>query len=570
MKKVLFCTLNSKYIHSTLAPWYLCAAVENFCQSGIEADVIEGTVNEQTEKIIERIVNCNPDVIGFSAYIWNRTKSFEVISGVKKHIPSVKVVIGGPEVAYDVAKVLENPLIDYVISGEGEWPIAKLIDSIFAEKTDINDIDGVSFRDDSGKALIREPYISYEDPPFPYTEKYLSALKGRIAYLETSRGCPYNCAYCLSGRCGGVRFFDLEKTKENMLILANSGTKTIKLVDRTFNADKKRAQELFSFVVDNYAKTIPSTVCFHFEISAEILDAKTIEILHSAPAGAIQLEIGIQSYNEKTLSHINRKCDLDKLDNNIRKILEVSNIHVHVDLIAGLPYESMNDFANGFNRAYKLHADMLQLGFLKLLHGAPMREEKEKYLCEYNSTPPYEVISTPWLSCDELDVLHSSEDALDRLYNSGRFSNTLDYLFNVLKLEPFCFFKEFGAYVKAECKNDASLDKYTDALYSYLVKENDMDKVMIRDLMIIDRMQTCSTGYVPLSLRIDDKNLSLAKKALDRLDRHKSKKGIKRMVAILYSENKVAYADYNVENMTKDKYKKYVVKKMDLDLLLQK
>ncbi len=569
MKKILFCTLNSKYIHSSLAPWYLCSAVEELSCGDYDVDVLEATVNEPIEKVTARIVAQRPDFIGFSVYIWNRTSTFEIIERVKAQLPSAKIVVGGPEVAYDIKATMRHTELDYVISGEGEWPVSLLVDKLFGEES-IGDIAGVSYRKANGEIHIAEPYISECDPPNPYTEKYLSSLNGRIAYLETSRGCPYNCAYCLSGRCGGVRFFDIDEAKANMLLLANSGTRTVKLVDRTFNADKNRACELFLFIIERYGKEIPDTVCFHFEISADILDEETIEILHSAPVGAIQLEIGIQSYNNECLADINRKSDLDRLDENIRKILEVDNIHVHIDLIAGLPREDIESFSRGFDRAYGLGADMLQLGFLKLLHGSEMREKKESFVSEFSESPPYEVSSTPWLTQGDLEILHSIEDSLERLSNSARFSRTLKYIFEDAGYTPYEFFKEFGAYSKADCENRASLEKYTDTLYTFLADKKGLDKLVVRDCMILDRMENCSTGYVPLSLRIEDKALSMAKKALDRLDGHKSKRGVKRMVAILYSMRKVAYVDYEQESVTCDKYRRYIVNMLDYDELLKK
>ncbi len=567
MKKAVFCALNSKYIHSSLAPWYLRAGVEEFCRTKILTEVIEGTVNEKVSTIVDRIVTAVPDVLSFSVYIWNRTKTFEVIKEVKRLLPNVKVVVGGPEVSYDVTSTLENLCVDFVISGEGEWAISCLLDKLFADGSTFENMAGMSYRSADGRIHLSEPYISYEDPPSPYCDDYLKTLNGRIAYLETSRGCPYNCAYCLSGRCGGVRFFDMERSKEHMLLLANSGAKTVKLVDRTFNADKKRAKEFFAFVIDNYGKRIPTSVCFHFEIAGELLDDETISLLKTAPVGSIQLEIGIQSYNEKTLFHINRKSNTAKLDHNIKRVLGGNNIHVHIDLIAGLPHESFDSFAQGFDRAYRLSADMLQLGFLKLLHGSPMRGDN-KYECEYSPIPPYEVISTPYISRRELMRLHCVEHALDRLYNSGRFPRTLRFIFSSKAYTPFEFFENFGNYILAEGASNSSLDEYTNLLFSYLKNDGYLDALELRDVMLLDRIETCATGYIPSALRIEDKNLSRYKKALDRRTIYKSQKGIKRTVVILYTRGTVAYVDYSDKNARNDKHGGYIACEIPLGDLI--
>ena len=233
------------------------------------------------------------------------------------------------------------------------------------------------------------------------------------------------------------------QVKKDIINLSLSGTKTIKFVDRTFNADSKRANEIIKFILDNRGSHIPENVCFHFEIAGDILDEESIKILNSAPKGSIQLEIGMQSFNEKTLAYINRKTNTAKLIENIKKLLAPGNLHIHIDLIAGLPFEGLESFEHSFDIGYNLRSNMLQLGFLKLLHGAEMRENFEKYPCEFSKEPPYEVISTQWTDENDLALLHKVEDALERLYNSGRFIETVDYVLDKTCSTPFKFFKNF-------------------------------------------------------------------------------------------------------------------------------
>ncbi len=433
------CVLNSKYIHSSLAPWCLSAGVDTYCGPEIFAEVVEGTINERLEDVAQRILALNPQVIGFSCYIWNISATKELIRLVKSRLPGAVVALGGPEVSYCAEKLLDGePEVQYVLSGEGEKPFALLLNAISRGETPEN-IPGVCYRRD-GQAVTVPPCTPEDDPPSPYTSKYLSALKGRIAYLETSRGCPYSCAFCLSGRCGSARFFDLDRAKKELLLLARSGAKTVKLVDRTFNANRRRAIELFRFIIENYGTAIPAGVCFHFEIAGDLLDEETLSLLAQAPVGAMQLEIGLQSFNPKTLAAINRKTDVERLKENIRRLIANSNMHIHIDLIAGLPYEDFASFTESFNTAYSLGPNMLQLGFLKLLYGAPMRENPAEFPCRYNGQPPYEVTQTPWLSEEELLRLHHTEDALERLYNSGRFRRTLSYLLEKSKTTPVVLF----------------------------------------------------------------------------------------------------------------------------------
>lgn len=549
----VICALNSQYIHSSLAPWCLLAGVEAYCESGITADVIEGTVNEKIENITQRITAKKPQVIGFCCYIWNITAIIQLIKIIKNELPDTIIILGGPEVSYNAEEVLQgNPAVQYVISGEGEKPFALLLNAILHQETG-KDIPGVCYRDNK-RIVTAPPHTPEEEPPTPYTQQYFDALQGRIAYLETSRGCPYSCAFCLSGRCGGVRFFDLERAKKELLLLANSGAQTIKLVDRTFNANRGRATELYQFIIENYGTAIPKGVCFHFEIAGDLLDQETINLLAAAPVGAMQLEIGLQSFNTETLAAINRKTNVEKLKSNIQSIMENANMHVHIDLIAGLPQEGWNSFAESFNTAYFLKPNMLQMGFLKLLHGAPMRESPEEFPCRYAQQPPYEVLETPWFSAEELVRLHCTEDAVERLYNSGRFRRTLQYLLGQSGDTPFELFRKFGEFTAGKGTEKIALDDYTALVFEYFSKQSGINPAILRDKMACDRIATNSTGRLPPVLQIKDGALKSAIIGLERQGKLLPQAGLKRGVALLYSEHCVVCAEYRDKNPVTGEY----------------
>ncbi|MBR3844019.1 MAG: B12-binding domain-containing radical SAM protein, partial [Clostridia bacterium] len=347
--KIVICSLNSQYIHSSLAPYCLLAGMKQYGNPSWHTAVIEGTVNEPLDAVCEKIVSAGPDVVGFCCYIWNIKRVYELITMVKARLNSVRIIVGGPEVGYCPSHVLEKSSdIDFVITGEGEKALPLLVSCIETDETPR--VAGVSYRGEDG--VISHSEEALEEPPSPYSEEYFNQLNGRIAYLETSRGCPYSCAYCLSARCGKLKFYSIQRAKEEILMLAKSGAKTVKFVDRTFNAHRDRAKELFAFIIEHIGKEIPKGVCFHFEIAGDLLDDETVALLQTAPAGSIQLEIGIQSFHKETLSYIRRKTDLEKVIRQVGKLLHKNNIHIHVDLIAGLLLESFSLFRESVNKAY--------------------------------------------------------------------------------------------------------------------------------------------------------------------------------------------------------------------------
>lgn len=525
--------INSKYVHSSLAPWCLLASVE----SPAKASVVEGTINEPQDQLLNRILATKPDLVAFSCYIWNINCVSDLLPLLRKKLPQVRILLGGPEVSYRAEDALSTLDADYVLSGEGEEPFARFLNQF----PDPSGIGGLSYRTDSG-LVIAEPYLTEEIPQSPYTPEYFSALKGRIAYLETSRGCPFSCAFCLSGRCGKPRFYPMERAKKELLLLANSGSKTVKLVDRTFNANPKRAYELWAFLLDQMDE-LPPDVCFHFEIGGDLLDEDSLNLLSRFPAGRIQLEIGLQSFSEQTLQAVCRKTDNERLKENIRRLVAMGNMHIHIDLIAGLPFEDYSTFAESFNTAFSLRPQMLQLGFLKLIYGSKMREEPKTYPCTYSKNAPYEVQSTPWLSKEELARLHLIEDILERMYNSGRFTETVEYLLKVTGFTPFTLFEQIADQLGA-LPAGMTLDRFTEMLLPILLSFSGVEQDFLRDALVTDRLSTDASGRVPLCLDPKDERVGLLRRLLDEEPNTRRPEGIRRGMVCLKSKPYAIYADY--------------------------
>ena len=523
MQIAIMC-LNSKYIHASLAPWCLLAGVKAFCKTNVNAKVVESTINADLDKFVNSIEKA--DIYAFSCYIWNIEQTLYVCQKLKQKY-NAKIVVGGPEVAYRAQDVLARySFVDFVLSGEGEFNFPKLVEALNNSAL-LSEVDGLTYRE-KGSILSNPEVVYATTPPNPYCKEFYDNLKGRICYIETSRGCPYRCAFCLSGRCSSLRFFDIDTVKENIILLANSGTKTVKFVDRTFNANYRRANEILRFIKENYGTKIPPDVCFHFEIAGDILHQETLKILSLMPKGAVQLEIGMQSFNEDTLKIINRKTDTQKLIKNIKTLLSFGNMHIHIDLIAGLTGEDINSFKNSFNIGYSLHAHMLQMGFLKLFYGSDMRENTDKYPCEYSTTPPYEVTSTPWLTNKEIVALKNCEDALERLYNSGRFLLTLDYLIGDVGIKPFDLFFDFGNAVNG---NKLSLSIYAQKFFEFY--KDRCNTQILREKIVCDMLKSGCEKHIPEILKIKDPLYKKVKKELsEKLDNSFS-------FAVLYSENKI-------------------------------
>ncbi|MCL2045143.1 MAG: B12-binding domain-containing radical SAM protein [Oscillospiraceae bacterium] len=480
MSKVTLLAINAKYVHSSLAVWLLSAGISQNSRLSHDVSIVEATIKQNNNEIIEKIVENKPQVVGISTYIWNVGKLQQLMVSLKEALPAVVIVLGGPEASYNAEHWIGQGA-DHVICGEGEESLPMLLDAL-EEKI-------------AAPRIIKASLLN-QRPINPYNDEYMNALGARIAYIETSRGCPFRCAFCLSGE-SSVKYFPLELAKEQLDKLSKSGTKTIKFVDRTFNCDGKRAYELFEYVI-----AMDTDCCFHFEVAADLFDEESLKLLGTAIAGRIQLEAGLQSYFEAALLASSRKTDLIKAEKNIRKLLEYGNIHIHVDLIAGLPYEDFNEFQNSFNRAYALGAHTLQLGFLKLLHGSVLREQAEDLGISFIKEPPYEIVSSPWLSSEELSMLKIAENALQRTYNKGRFLKTLSYVLEVTRLSPFELYRILGEYVQ---NHGMPLDMYAGKIYDCLKALPAVKPDLLKDSMIFDWLGMVKGRNMPAFLKIRDK-----------------------------------------------------------------
>lgn len=437
--KNLLTTLNSKYSHTSLAIRYLRAFVrdEKYCP-----DIIEYTINQHLDDIIRDLMMHDYDVISFSCYIWNIEETLKIIEDIKKIRPELIVVIGGPETSYDAELLMTNhPQVDYVIVGEGEETYKDLMMYLFENKGSLNSINGIVYRDDHIVENPRRDFIKDLDKvPFPYED--LVGLDYKKLYYESSRGCPYNCQYCLSSRTGSVRNFSLERVKKDIMFFIKRQVEQVKFVDRTFNAHPKRALEIMKFIHEN-DNGISN---FHFEMVASLINQETIEFLSHVRTGLFQFEIGVQTTHDKTMIAIDRKINFTQLSQAVKEVSSFKNIHIHLDLIAGLPFESFDRFLDSFEEVYLLKPDQLQLGFLKLIKGSGLRDRENEYGFVYSQMPPYEIYYNNYISYREMTRLKWVEDVLERYYNSNRFINSLDMIVSLHYNRAVDFYLEFSTY----------------------------------------------------------------------------------------------------------------------------
>ena len=523
MKSVLV-SINSKYVHSSLAVWYLKSAVKS-CEHKII--VLESTIKEDTQIIYSKILAQEPELVAFSTYIWNVEKVKTLAKLIKSNNPNITIVLGGPEVSYNCEEVLsQNDYIDYILSGEGEEIIEPFLDCI-KNKTSPLHIQGVNSKDNSS-----QPFISDKEPKSPYTEEYLRILNGRISYIETSRGCPFSCSYCLSGRLCNVRFFNLDNVKKNIDLLSSSGTQTIKFVDRTFNCHIERACDIIEYIISK--NPCFKGICYHFEMAGDLFSGRLIELLASAPAGLIQIEVGVQSFNEETLSAVGRKTNISKITQNLTKILAKRNIHIHMDLIAGLPKENFESFRESFNKLFALRPDMLQLGFLKLLHGSPMESQN---VGTFSITPPYQIIENDYLTSKDLEKLSCVEEALERLYNSGRFKFLIEKVLAKYNY-PFDLFFEFGQ--AFNLSYGLKLEDLCEFVLKHFTKYIEKNKLL--DIMKEQWLMINSSGKFPKCL--DEHNMGSVLKELDKDKSTKRKKAVRRAACVLQTTNEIIWVDY--------------------------
>ncbi|KDR96029.1 Radical SAM superfamily enzyme YgiQ, UPF0313 family [Peptoclostridium litorale DSM 5388] len=439
---VLLVAINSKFVHTNLAVRYL----EKACYDIADVDILENSINTDKNIVLKNIYLKKPDIICFSCYIWNIDYMLEIAGNIKKVMPEVHILFGGPEVSFDPEKImLENSFIDLVLSGEGEESLRELI-MCMKGRGDYESIDGLTFRkrEDVVKNAPRELINDMGSVRSPYEDMDEGEYKDKIIYYESSRGCPFNCQYCMSSTIRGVRNFPLERVKKELKEFVDANVKQVKFVDRTFNANRDRTLEMIAFLKENdngYTN-------FHFEVAAHIMDDELIRALSDSRRGLFQIEIGIQSTNPNTLAEICRSQDFGRIRHVVGTIAKCQKVHQHVDLIAGLPYEGYESFARSFDDVFSIGADHVQLGFLKLLKGSPIRENQiSKHGYEFSSKPPYEILSNKYIGFGEILRLKEIEEILELYWNSRGFSKSCTYVIeNFYSESPFRFFEDFSRY----------------------------------------------------------------------------------------------------------------------------
>ena len=460
--KVILTTLNAKFIHSSLALRYLKAYCEKDFPKSIE--LYEYTINHHLEQVVADLYQKQGDIYCFSCYIFNIEETLRVIKDLRKVLPSVKIIVGGPEVSFDSQAFLrEQSEIDIVIKGEGEVTFYELMRSFHNQEQSLENLLGITYRQESDILENEDrPLIHNLDQiPFPYMDG-LEELNNRIIYYEAARGCPYRCQYCLSSTIKGVRYFSLERVKEDLKVFMNAKVPQVKFVDRTFNCDKKRTLEIWNYIKEQDL----GITNFHFEMAADLIDDEMIAFLGTIRAGLIQFEIGVQSTNKDTLKEIQRTIRFEKLKTAVMKIGVNRNIHQHLDLIAGLPKEDYTSFGHSFDDVYNLRPDKIQMGFLKLLKGSGIRERAKEHGYVYREHPPYEVLYNKYISFSEMLRLKSIEEMVESYYNSHRFEYAVQYIINTYFNSPFRFFESMSIWWEENHLQEVShKDKL---LYDYL------------------------------------------------------------------------------------------------------
>ncbi|MCA1056662.1 B12-binding domain-containing radical SAM protein [Rossellomorea aquimaris] len=484
MKKVVLSTLNAKYIHTNLAIRCLKAYIEPEYQ----AELAEYTIKDPILNIATDLFSKKPDIIGFSCYIWNIEETIKVIQVLRKILPDVKIVLGGPEVTYDVPYWLDRLRgeVDFIVLGEGEETLKQLLDQAHGDE-DWSQVHGIAYLEgDKPVVKPQQNKIDLREVPSPFRfEEDLPHLSKRVTYIETSRGCPFRCQFCLSSIEVGVRYFDREKVKDDIRFLMKNGAKTIKFVDRTFNISRSYAMEMFRFLIDEH---LPGTV-FQFEITADIMRPEVIEFLNQeAPAGLFRFEIGVQSTNDETNDLVMRKQNYKKLTRTVTMVKDGGKIDQHLDLIAGLPEEDYHSFRKTFNDVFELRPEELQLGFLKMLRGTGLRIRANDHNYIYMNHSPYEILGNNVLSFDDILRIKQVEDVLEKYWNDHRMDGTIEYLVTECFETPFDFFQAFGSYWESRgwSRIGHQLEDLFKRLHEFLSSHGSFNMEVIESLMKLD------------------------------------------------------------------------------------
>lgn len=518
--KILLTAINAKYIHSNLAVYCLKAYADKYRKTAGKDDIAitfrEFTINHRLDEILEELYQERPDVLCFSCYIWNISYVRALVREIKLLLPNTDIWLGGPEVSYNGAEMLEELLpLCGIMYGEGEKTFTGLCEyygKLGSTRSALNgegkdalekaeclnmDCRGVIYRNGGIFTNPSEQPVDMSDIPFPYGEEVrcpdgmetivpnelAKALEHRMIYYESSRGCPFSCSYCLSSIDKSLRFRSISKVKRELQFFLDYKVSQVKFVDRTFNCKKEHALAVWKYILEHDN----GVTNFHFEIGADLLDEEELKVLQKMRPGLVQLEIGVQSTNDATIREVSRKMNLEKLKQAVLKIREFQNINLHLDLIAGLPYEDFATFQKSFNEVYRLYSDQLQLGFLKVLKGSAIAEKKEDYGIAHRSYPPYEVLYTDWMNFDEMHRLKLIEEMVENYYNSGQFTYSLRFLEEYFQ-EPFLMFQALGAYYETHFDRNikhARIDRYR-ILLDFFEKISGKERGMFAQILTFD------------------------------------------------------------------------------------
>ena len=481
MKTVLV-AINAKYIHSNLAVYSLRSYARTF---GYEPELLEFTINQQKDQILKGIYEAKPDLLCFSCYIWNLSYVEEIIEDIKKILPKVTIWAGGPEVSYDAPQFLKrHPEVDGIMCAEGEQTLTELIRYYETEKSQgksLDEINGIVYQEN--RMIHQTPLrdiMNMDDLVFPYED--LKDFEHKIIYYESSRGCPFSCSYCLSSIDKKLRFRSFSLVEKELEFFLAHKVPQVKFVDRTFNCKKSHAMAIWTYIKEHDN----GITNFHFEVAADLLTEDEIALIQTMRPGLIQLEIGVQSTNEKTLAEIHRKTDFEEITRKVKAVQKGGNVHQHLDLIAGLPYENYESFGHSFNDVYALKPEQLQLGFLKVLKGSYMAEAAEGYGCVHKAKPPYEVLGTRWLSYKEILKLKGVEEMVEVYYNSGQFQKTIRAMEHLFET-AFSMYEELADFYEKNGYNEIShtrIRRY-EILQEFL-QEKEANLEYFKQLMIFD------------------------------------------------------------------------------------
>lgn len=478
--KIMLMAVNAKYIHSNLAVYSLQSYAAGH---GIRADIAEYTINQQKDEILRGVYRQKPDVLCVSCYIWNISYVKELMGDVKKILPDTDIWVGGPEVSFDAETFLKGcPWACGVMCGEGEETFQELASHYVQQTGSLEDIQGIVFR--QGEDLVktdRRPIMDMDKLVFPYGD--MSLFSHKIIYYESSRGCPFSCSYCLSSIDKKLRFRSLDLVLDELQFFLDQRVPQVKFVDRTFNCKKEHAMAVWTYIRDHDN----GVTNFHFEIAADLLTEEEISLIATMRPGLIQLEIGVQSTNEKTIREIRRKTSFDKIEETVKKVQKGQNVHQHLDLIAGLPFEDYKSFCHSFDQVYSLRPQQLQLGFLKVLKGSYMYERAEAYGCVYQETEPYEVLRTDWISYGDILKLKGVEEMVEVYYNSSQFIRTVTAM-EELFADAFSMYEALAAFYDEKGYRGTShtrIRRY-EILLEYLEERQQVDMAYFRELMLFD------------------------------------------------------------------------------------